>query len=143
MRSRTLLVAASVVLGVLVSAATCVSNSNTEVPVALKEQAECMYHVLTKLPAVNKPNISYVISEQFIGQGRWNHPVVEYLATQRDGAYPRRFEAFKPIPGNYKGYWFRTWFAGSVPPGFDMHLMESIIETWKAKCHADVEWEVD
>ena len=142
MPSRSLLMAAPVLLGALVDAA-CASNSDTEVPVALKEQAECMYHALTKLPGVNEPKIGYVISEQFIGQGRWNHPFVEYLATQRDGAYPRRFEAWKPVPGNHKGYWFRTWFAGPVPPGFDMHLMESIIQTWKAQCHADVEWEID
>jgi len=101
-----------------------------------------MYHVLTKLPGVNNPNMGYVISEQLIGQGPWKHPFVEHLATQTDGAYPRRFEAWKPVPG-HKGYWFLTWFAGPVPPGFDMHLMESIIETWKAKCHSDVEWDID
>jgi hypothetical protein len=101
-----------------------------------------MYRVLAKLPGVNKPNMGYLTSEQLIGQGSWEHPFVEYLAAQMNAAYPRRFEAWKPVPG-HKGYWFRTWFAGPVPPGFDMPQMESIIETWKAKCHADVEWEID
>jgi hypothetical protein len=142
MPSRSLLVAALIVLVVPVGATAPASDSDTEVPAALKEQAECMYHVLTKLPGVTKPNMGYVTSEQLIGQGHWKHPFVEYLAMQINSAYPRRFEAWKPDPG-HKGYWFHTWFAGPVHPGFDMHLMESIIETWKAKCHADVEWEID
>ena len=102
-----------------------------------------MYHVLTKLPGVDKPNIGYVISEQLIGQGRWNHPFVEYLATERDGAYPRRFEAWKPIPGHHKGYWFLTSFNGPIPHGFDMDLMASVMQTWKAQCHADVSFAIN
>jgi hypothetical protein len=127
---------ATVALGALLCASAGAFASDAETPVAVKQSAECMYHLLTTMTGVNEPKLGYITSEG------WIHPFVEYRGAWRDGTIPVRFEAQKPI-ANHKGYWFLFWFAGPPPPGFNLDLMESIIQTWEAQCRADVEWQIN
>jgi hypothetical protein len=102
-----------------------------------------MYQVLTRTPGANKPKIGYVTSAGSDGKGRWNHPFVEYLVAWRDGTFPTRFEAQKPRVDHKAGFWFLMTFYGPPPPGFDENLMDSIMQTWRAQCHADVFVEIN
>lgn len=108
----------------------------TEVPLSLRQHADCMYQALKVIPGVNHPVLRYEN-----GDG-WNHPVLGYLAPWRGGVYQMTFEAKKPMAG-HDGYWFLHSFAGPPPPGLDSALIVSVMKNWKARCQADVDFEIN
>lgn len=110
--------------------------AKAEAPFSLKQRADCMYQALKVIPGVSNPVLRYEN-----GDG-WNHPVLGYLAPWRDGVYQIKFEAKRPIAG-HAGYWFLQSFAGPPPPGLDDALMASVMKHWKARCQADVDFEIN
>ena len=119
----------------------------TDIPIALKQRADCMYRVLTTIPGVHQPRQGRVTSNE------WTHPFLEYSATinpylEYGGAtirvYPMRFEAQRDGRNHDEyWYWFLGSFAGPIPPGFDIDQMESIMRQWKGLCHVVAEIEVN
>jgi len=98
-------------------------SAKAEVPLYLRQNADCMYQVLKAIPGVDQPTLRYENADG------WNHPVLGYLATWRDGVYPITFEARRPMSG-HDNYWFVSSFPGPPPPGLDMALMESVTNNW-------------
>lgn len=111
-------------------------SAKAAIPVSLKQRADCMYRALKAIPGANHPVLQYEN-----GDG-WNHPVLGYLAPWRGGVYQMRFEAKKPIAA-HNGYWFLQSFAGPPPPGLDDALIASVMKNWKARCQADVDFEIN
>jgi hypothetical protein len=109
----------------------------TTISEATKQTADCMYRLLQSTPSAREPNLMYVTSEG------WTHPLVKYRTTYGDGQpYAVEFEAQKPWL-NHHGMWFLTRFVGSIPPGFDIRSMDSIMETWKIHCNVDVDMAIN
>jgi len=111
-------------------------SAKAEVSLNLRQSADCMYQVLKAIPGVNQPTLRYENADG------WNHPVLAYLAAWRDGVYQITFEARRPMSG-HDNYWFLNSFSGPPPPGLDMALMESVTNNWKARCKADVGYEIN
>jgi hypothetical protein len=112
----------------------------TDIPIALKQRADCMYQTLTTIPGVHQPRQGRVTSNG------WTHPFLEYSATTvgKNQAYPMRFEAQRDGRNHDEyWYWFLGSFAGPIPPGFDVDQMESIIRKWKGLCHVVAEIEIN
>lgn len=112
------------------------ARHGNEVPLSLRQRADCMYQALKVIPGVNHPVLRYEN-----GEG-WNHPVLGFFAPWRDGVYQMTFEAKKPGSG-HDGYWFLHSFAGPPPPGLDSALIVSVTKAWKARCQADVGFEIN
>lgn len=112
------------------------TRHGNEVPLSLRQRANCMYQALKVIPGVNHPVLRYEN-----GEG-WNHPVLGFLAPWRDGVYQMTFQAKKPGTG-HDGYWFLHSFAGPPPPGLDSALIVSVTKAWKARCQADVGFEIN
>lgn len=109
------------------------AHAKAEVPLSLSQLADCMYQALRAVPDVKQPVLRYKN-----GDG-WNHPVLGYLSTWSDGEYQITFEAKRPT-GHHDNYWFLAAFSGPVPLGLDI---ESVMKSWKTKCNADVEYEIN
>jgi len=123
---------------VLVPATTAdpAGSAKGEVPLSLRQRADCMYQALKALPGVNQPVLRYKN-----GDG-WNHPVLGYLSAWSDGMYQITFEAKRPMAGHDR-YWFLAAFSGPLPPGLHIALLKSVMKNWKAKCNAEVEYEIN
>jgi len=111
-------------------------SAETGVPLSLRQRADCMYEVLRVIPGVSHPELRYETTDG------WNHTVLSYLAPWNDGVEKVNFEAQKPMAG-HSGYSFLQSFAGPPPPGFDMGLMIAVMNNWKARCKADVDFAVN
>jgi hypothetical protein len=111
-------------------------SANAEVPLHLRQSADCMYRALKTIPGVNQPTLRYE------NKDGWNHPLLGYVAEWRDGVYHITFEARRPMSGHHS-YWFVNSFPASLPPGLDMALVESVMDNWKARCKADVGYEIN
>lgn len=92
-----------------------------------------MYQALRAIPDVRQPVLRYKN-----GDG-WNHPVLGYLSTSSDGVHQLTFEAKRPM-GHHGNYWFLAAFSGPMPLGL---YVDSVMKSWKTKCNADVEYEIN
>lgn len=112
------------------------ASEKAKVPVYLRRRADCMYQALKAIPGVKQPLLRYE------NKNGWNHPVLSYLATWRDGVYQMAFQAQKPMAG-HDGVLFLQSFAGPPPPGLDIALMGAVMKSWKDRCQADVDFEIN
>lgn len=111
-------------------------SAKAEIPLSLRQRADCMYQALKGIRGVDQPVLRYE------NRGGWNHPVLGYLAAWRDGMYQMTFEAQKPVAG-HGTVWFLHSFSGPPPPGLDTALIESVMKNWKARCQAAVDFEIN
>ena len=104
----------------------------SDVPVPLKQTADCMYEVLKTMPGVTEPKLGYVTSNG------WTHPFLEYRADEATHwVQPTRFEGRK---GDHDQYSFVGILPGVIDPRIghlDLHVTEAVTAKWNAQCHAN------
>ena|ERR1700723_393968 len=96
----------------------------SEVPLQLKQTAECMLKVLKTVPGVSEPRLDNATS------GGWTHPFLEYRAAEGSHwVQPTRFDAQKTTAGSFS-------FVGILPGmgPIDTHVTNVVVEQWKARC---------
>jgi hypothetical protein len=98
-----------------------------DVPLSLKQTAECMFKVLKAMPEVGEPKLGVTTSEG------WAHPFLEYRAAEAlSKFYPIRFDAKKTDRG---GFSFLAVKSGLGAP--ESHVTHAVIQKCKAQCSAD------
>jgi hypothetical protein len=104
-----------------------------DVPMLLKQQAQCMYQTLKTMPGVSEPTLGYVTREG------WTHPFLEYRAEEANSwVQPTHFEAKR---ADHDRYYFLALVPGIVDPRvgyFDIHVTDAVVEKWKALCNVEV-----
>jgi hypothetical protein len=105
----------------------------SDVPLALKQSANCMYEVLKTMPGVSEPKLGYVTSKG------WTHPFLEYRAEEATRwVQPTRFESTRDDHDHYS---FLAILPGLIDPRIghlDLHVTKAVMEKWKTQCHVDV-----
>ncbi len=99
-------------------------TQTTDVPLTLRQSAECMYKALLIVPGVSNPKLGYVTSDG------WTHPYLEYRAAEDSPSVQHpRFYALRPHDGKY---WFLAVLSGLGGP--DIHTSEAVMQKWKTRC---------
>jgi hypothetical protein len=104
----------------------------SDLPVPLKQTADCMYEVLKAMPGVSDPKLGYVTSNG------WTHPFLEYRADEAtQWVQPTRFEAQRNEKGQYS---FLGILPGQIDPrlgALDLHVTNAVTTKWNTQCHAN------
>jgi hypothetical protein len=98
-----------------------------DVPLPLRQSAQCMLKVLKATPEVSESKLGVTTTDG------WSHPFLEYRAAEAlSDADPIRFDAKRSDRG---GYWFLAVKSGLGAP--EGHVTDSVIKKWKTQCSVD------